>query len=227
MSILSIVIQLFVILFAITIHESAHGWSASKLGDPTARILGRVTINPVAHIDPIGTVLLPILLVVMGAPPFGWAKPVPVNPLNFKNPKRDNLVVSAAGPLSNFLVAAAAMLLLLVLKGLSSGVNSFLLSYLQGWSALRPGFHPLEGLALILFWTVFLNIFLAVFNLIPIPPLDGSGILMGVISDDAARAVDRIRPFGFLIILGLLYIGFLDLIFRPIQMIIIRILLLF
>jgi len=227
MNVVSIIIQLFVILFAITIHETAHGWSAFKLGDPTARVLGRITINPIAHIDPIGTVLLPLMLVIMGAPPFGWAKPVPVNPLNFKNPKRDNLIVSAAGPLSNFLVASGAMLLLLMLKTLSPGVNSFLLGFLQGWSSLQPGFHPLEGLALILFWTIFLNVFLGVFNLIPIPPLDGSGILMGLISDDAARAVDRIRPFGFLIVLGLLYIGFLDLIFRPIQTIIIRILLLF
>lgn len=227
MNVVSIIIQLFVILFAITIHETAHGWSAFKLGDPTARVLGRITINPLAHIDPIGTVLLPLVLVIMGAPPFGWAKPVPVNPLNFKNPKRDNLIVSAAGPLSNFLVAGVSMAVLLLLKTISPGVNSFLLGYLQGWSHLQSGFHPLEGLALILFWAIFLNVFLAVFNLIPIPPLDGSGILMGLISDEAARAVDRIRPFGFLIVLGLLYIGFLDMIFRPIQTIIIRILLLF
>ena len=111
MNILTIAISLFVILFAITIHEAAHGWAANRLGDPTAQMLGRVTLNPIPHIDPIGTVLLPAMLVIMGAPPFGWAKPVPVNPLNLKNPKKDNLYISAAGPIANFAVAFLAIIL--------------------------------------------------------------------------------------------------------------------
>lgn len=220
MDIFTIAIQLFVILFAITVHEAAHGWAAFKLGDPTAQIMGRITINPIAHIDPIGTVLLPVLLVIMRAPPFGWAKPVPVNPLNFRNPRRDNLLVSAAGPMSNFAVASAAMIILLFLKTASPNVNYFLRSYLSGYGGLSSGFHPLEGLSIILFYTIFLNIFLAVFNLIPIPPLDGSGIIMGLISEEAARKYDRIRPFGFIIVLALLYTGLLRLIIRPIEIII-------
>ena len=106
MNIITLVISLFVLLFAITIHEAAHGWAASKLGDDTARNLGRVTLNPAAHIDPFGTILLPLLLVLMKAPPFGWAKPVPVNPFNLRNPRRDNLWISAAGPMANILAAA-------------------------------------------------------------------------------------------------------------------------
>ena len=223
MDIFTILILLLVILFAITVHEAAHGWAAFKLGDPTAQIMGRVTINPIAHIDPIGTILLPVILVIMGAPPFGWAKPVPVNPLNLRNPKRDNLLISAAGPVSNFMVAFAAMVTLLILKGLIPRIDYFLRAYLSPGGFSR-GFHPLEGLALILFYAVVLNVFLAVFNLIPIPPLDGSGILLGLISDEAAQMVERIRPFGFIIILGLFYLRILDLIFNPIQYVILMIL---
>lgn len=216
MDIFSIVISLFVILFAITVHEAAHGWAAYKLGDPTAHIMGRVSLNPVVHIDPVGTVLLPLMLVLMGAPPFGWAKPVPVNPVNLRNPKRDNLLVSAAGPLSNVTVALVSLILLLIIKSFNPGVDQFLRSFLTG-RGMAPGFHLLEGFSLILFYAVFLNILLAVFNMIPVPPLDGSGVLMGVLSDEAARKYDQIRPFGFIIIIGLVYLGFLRLILRPIQ----------
>lgn len=220
MSIVSIIISLFVLLFAITIHEAAHGWAALKMGDPTAYSLGRVTLNPLAHIDPIGTVLLPLILVVVGAPPFGWAKPVPVNPLNLRNPRRDNLWVSAAGPFSNLTVAAVAMVGIVFLKILSPNVSHFLKAFLLGRGALPRGFYPLEGLALILFFGVLVNTYLAVFNLIPVPPLDGSGVLMGLLSEEAAAKYDRIRPFGFLIVIGLIYLGLLNLIIQPIQFII-------
>lgn len=216
MDIVTIAIMLFVILFAITIHEAAHGWAANKLGDPTAQMLGRVTLNPIAHIDPIGTVLLPIMLVIMGAPPFGWAKPVPVNPLNLRDPKRDNLFISAAGPLSNFAVAAIALILLRILMAVSPSVNN----YFHSVMGLSRGLHPLVGLAMILYYAIFLNVFLAVFNLIPVPPLDGSGILLGLISEEAAQKVEAIRPFGFLIVLALLYLGVFRMIIRPIELII-------
>lgn len=220
MSIVSIIISLFVLLFAITIHEAAHGWAALKMGDPTAYSLGRITLNPLAHIDPIGTVLLPLMLVIIGAPPFGWAKPVPVNPLNLRNPRRDNLWISAAGPFSNLTVAAFALVGIVVLKILSPNVSYFLKSFLLGRGAFPRGFYPLEGLALILFYGVLINTYLAVFNLIPVPPLDGSGVLMGLISEEAAAKYDRIRPFGFLIVIGLIYLGLLNLIIQPIQIII-------
>lgn len=194
------IISLFVVLFAITIHEASHGWAAHKLGDPTAYAMGRITLNPLAHIDPLGTILLPILMVVMGAPPFGWAKPVPVNPLKLRNPRRDNLLISAAGPLSNFGVALVALFVINLLNSL----NPYL------FSGSRGAFHLGSGLFLILYSTATINIILAVFNLIPIPPLDGSGVLMGLLSDEAAQKYDRIRPFGFLILILLIMTGIIS-----------------
>ncbi len=146
MNILTIAISLFVILFAITIHEAAHGWAANRLGDPTAQMLGRVTLNPIPHIDPIGTVLLPAMLVIMGAPPFGWAKPVPVNPLNLKNPKKDNLYISAAGPIANLSAAFLSIVLLKILKTAIPSVNYFLYSYLSGGG--DASWHPAAGWSL-------------------------------------------------------------------------------
>lgn len=199
MDIPQILISLFVVLFAITIHESSHGWAAYKMGDPTAYAMGRITLNPIAHIDPIGTILLPLILVIMGAPPFGWAKPVPVNPMNLKDPRRDNLIISAAGPLSNFSVAFLAFLGIRILKILSPS----LFHPYGGFSGLA------SGIFLILYYTVLINIILAVFNLIPIPPLDGSGVLMGLISDEAAAKYEQIRPFGFIILIVLIMTGFI------------------
>jgi len=199
MDIPQILISLFVVLFAITIHEASHGWAAYKMGDPTAYAMGRVTLNPIAHIDPVGTILLPLILVVMGAPPFGWAKPVPVNPMNLRDPRRDNLIISAAGPLSNFSVAFIAFLGIQLFKIM----NPNLLHSYGGFSGLA------SGIFLILYYTILINIILAVFNLIPIPPLDGSGILMGLISDEAAEKYDRLRPYGFFILLVLIMTGFI------------------
>jgi Zn-dependent protease len=218
MSIVSIVISLFVLLFAITVHEASHGWAAHKLGDPTAYDMGRVSLNPLAHIDPIGTILLPLILVLIGAPAFGWAKPVIVNPYNLKNPRRDNLWISLAGPASNTIVAVIALLLMFFIKLLNPGITGFLRSFIVYKQGFTPGFYPLEGLALILFYAILVNMYLAVFNLIPVPPLDGSGILAGLLSDQAAAKYDRIRPFGFIIVLALIYLGFLDIIIRPLQL---------
>jgi Zn-dependent protease len=191
MDIASIIISIFVVLFAITIHEASHGWAAFKLGDPTAHAQGRITLNPIAHIDPIGTILLPALLIFMGSPPFGWAKPVPVNPYNLRNPKRDNMLISAAGPLSNLSVAFIAFLVFKILTSLN-----------PGFLARNAGLAA--PLLQILYSTVLINVILAVFNMIPIPPLDGSGILMGLLSDEAAQKYDQIRPYGFFILLFLI-----------------------
>jgi Zn-dependent protease len=156
--------------------------------------------------------------VLIGAPAFGWAKPVMVNPYNLKNPRRDNLWISLAGPAANLTAAAAGLISILILKLLSPGLTGFLRSFLVYKQGFPRGFYPLQGLALILFYAVLINTYLAVFNLIPIPPLDGSGILAGLLPDEAARRYDRIRPFGFIIVLGLIYLGFLDIIIRPLQL---------
>jgi Zn-dependent protease len=220
MNVISYVIMGFALLFAITIHEASHGWAANKLGDPTAYSLGRVTLNPIAHIDPIGTIIFPFILILMGAPPFGWAKPVPVNPLNLRNPRRDNLWISAAGPASNLSVAAISLIVIVILKLINPNVTYLLRVSLFGSSGLPRGFYPLEGLALILYFIIYINCLLAVFNLIPIPPLDGSGILMGFLSDEAATKYDRIRPFGFIILLALIYLGLLRIVMLPVSMVI-------
>jgi Zn-dependent protease len=223
MDILSIVVSLFVLLFAITIHEASHGWSALKMGDPTAYAAGRVSLNPLAHIDPIGTVILPLVLVIMGAPAFGWAKPVPVNPYNLRHPRRDNLWISLAGPASNLSAALAAVILIRILRLLRPGITDFLQSFILLRQPFPRGFFPLEGLALVLFYAILVNTYLAVFNLIPVPPLDGSGILAGFLSDKAAAKYDVIRPYGFIIVLALVSVGFLSIIIRPILNIIGRV----
>lgn len=220
MEIITRLLAYFVLLFAITIHESAHGWAAYKMGDPTAYHLGRITLNPIPHIDLIGTILLPLIVMLTGIPFFGWAKPVPVNPLNLRNPRRDTLWISAAGPLSNLTAGVAFLIGITILKLLRPNFVYFFSSVLAGRSALSGGFHPLEGLGLIFFYGALINIFLAIFNLIPIPPLDGSGVLMGFLSNESAEKYEQIRPFGFFIILGLLFIGFLDIIFRPVYFLI-------
>jgi len=221
--ILNTIISLFVLLFAITIHEASHGWAAAKFGDFTAKSMGRVSLNPVAHIDPVGTVLLPLLLAVFRMPVFGWAKPVPVNPFNLRNPRRDNLWISAAGPAANLTAAAVCLVSIVVLRLINPGIVVFLGNYLSGWGSLPRGFYPLEGLVLILFFGVQINTYLAVFNLIPVPPLDGSGVLMGLLSDEAAQSYDRLRPFGFMIVLALIYMGLLQVIIRPIELFILKI----
>jgi Zn-dependent protease len=198
MSIIEGIISLFVVLFAITVHEASHGWAALKMGDPTAFQLGRITLNPIRHIDPIGTILLPLMLIIMGAPPFGWAKPVPVNPLNLKDPRRDNLIISIAGPLSNISVAVVAFIILKILMNLNP---SLFYSTGGGLSSL------LSPLITIVYYTIVINVILAFFNLIPIPPLDGSGVVMGLISEEAAQKYEQIRPYGFFILILLIMTG--------------------
>jgi Zn-dependent protease len=221
MDILSIVIGIFVLLFAITIHEASHAWSALKMGDPTAYAAGRVSLNPVAHIDPVGTVILPLVLILTGARwLFGWAKPVPVNPYNLRHPRRDNLWISLAGPAANLAAALAAIILIRILRAVTPGITGFLYGFIQLRQPFPQGFYPLEGLALILFKLAEINALLAVFNLIPVPPLDGSGILSGLLSDRGAAAYDRIRPYGFIIVLALVLLGFLDTVIQPIFLLI-------
>ena len=191
---------LLVLLFSLTVHESAHAWTANRLGDPTARRLGRISLNPVVHIDPIGTILLPLVAFMAGGLIFGWAKPVPVNPRNLKNYRRDFLLIAAAGPASNVLLATAASLLMRVGPAgaaASGGIASVLFDM---------GFMVIQ-----------LNLLLAVFNMIPIPPLDGGSVLAGLLPGPLADGYDRVvRPYGFMILLVLMMTGTLyDLIIPP------------
>jgi Zn-dependent protease len=217
--IIFIIIQLAVFAVAISVHESAHAWTAYKFGDPTAKNLGRVTLNPIPHIDPIGTIIFPLMLVLMNlvgmnAPIFGWAKPVPVNPYNFRNPRRDDMIVSAAGPGSNFLLVVLGVASYLGLKSIGVVHPVSLLSF----EVYETGVFPIAIAYLMMIFGVFvlINIILLVFNLIPIPPLDGSHILEGVLRGEALEYYEKIKPYGFLILLGILYFGFFEFIIQPI-----------
>ena len=168
------------LLYSIIFHELAHGWVAYRMGDPTAKLLGRLSLNPLKHLDPIGT----LMLFIFG---FGWAKPVPVNFNNLQDTRKGLILVSSAGITANMILAFLAFLMFRLLSPVPSGVLSTLLFYLAQ-----------------------INIILASFNLIPIPPLDGSKILMGFVSERFQYHLSRLEPFGLFIIIGLLYIGALD-----------------
>jgi len=208
-------IQLAVILFAISFHESAHAYAALKFGDPTARDLGRISLNPIRHLDPFGSVLLPLFMYIIssGRMIFGAAKPTPVNLGNTRNPRLANLVVSAAGPLSNFLLAAVAIAVLLIIK------KSFPRDIVDLYYALqkvRFARGALAPVVYVLFHFAMVNVVLGVFNLIPIPPLDGSGVVISLFGGSVARAYASLARYGFLILIGLLYLGVLNWIFGPI-----------
>ncbi len=211
MDIRFILVQAFAIFFAITVHEAAHAWMANKLGDPTAAALGRASLNPLVHIDLFGTIIFPLLLILLKQPVFGWAKPVPYNPNNLRRPRKGGLWISFAGPLANLATAAAAVLVYQVLKAVGANVP-----VASMWS------KPLGGVVVILFVTALINVSLAVFNLIPIPPLDGSGILAGLLSERAAARYERLRPYGFLLLLVLMYTNLLSAVFAPAQNLIVR-----
>jgi Zn-dependent protease len=195
-------ILFIVLLFSLTVHEAAHAWTADLLGDPTARILGRVSLNPLVHIDPIGTVVFPLLAIVAGVPLIGWAKPVPVNVTKLRHHRRDYVLVAAAGPASNLVIAIVAALFLKVLP-----VSPVTLG--------EPNITA--PIASILSRALFLNVLLAVFNMIPIPPLDGGNVIGGLLPRPLAYRYDSlIRPYGFILLYALMLTRGLDyLIGRP------------
>jgi Zn-dependent protease len=186
-------ISFIVLLFSLTVHETAHALTANQLGDPTARLLGRISLNPVVHADPIGTVLFPLLAMITGAPLIGWAKPVPVNVRRLRHGRRDYVFVAAAGPASNLLLAVSAAIVLRMLT-----VSPFTLG--------EPNVSV--PLATLLNRALRLNILLAVFNMIPIPPLDGGGVLSGLLPPAIAQRFDALlRPYGFLLLYALMLTG--------------------
>ena len=194
------------ILVAITFHEVAHGYVAFRLGDPTAKLLGRLTLNPLAHIDLFGTIIMPIMLFVLteGRFIFGYAKPVPINPMNFKNPRKGMALSAAAGPITNMILALASVIILKLLLAPLAG----LLPDVARETVLKP-------LLLIFSASVLMNIVLASFNMIPIPPLDGGRVLTGLLPSRQAMSFSKIEPFGFIIVLVLIYTGIANLFIMP------------
>ena len=204
---IGIVCQILSLLIAVILHEIAHGYVAKKLGDPTASDAGRLTLNPLKHIDLFWTILLPGMLILSHSPVvFGGAKPVPVDPRYFKRPRRDMMWVALAGPMTNIILALLSILMIWVC-GASISSNG-------GDNSIFPIF--VNTVVLFLVNSVFINVILAVFNLVPVPPLDGSRILSGLLPWKYARQMARLERYGILLIFVLLYFRVLDYVFNPI-----------
>ena len=195
----AVFITFLVLLFSLTVHEAAHALTADRLGDPTARLLGRVSLNPAVHVDPLGTIVLPLIAIISNFPVLGWAKPVPVNITRLRGHwKRKYMLIAAAGPASNLVLAVLASLVLHLVP-VSGALQE---------AALSP-------LAELFREVVFINVLLAVFNMVPVPPLDGGNVLAGVLRGPVAEMYDRLRPYGFLILYGLMFTGILTMIILP------------
>ena len=195
-----IFISLIVLLFSLTVHETAHAWTADRLGDPTARMLGRVSLNPIVHVDPIGTLLFPLIAAISGVPLIGWAKPVPVSVRRLGHPRRDYVLVAAAGPASNLALALIAALALRIVPvtPVTIGEPNVSAPIVALLAQLRQ-----------------INVLLAVFNMIPIPPLDGGNVLAGLLPPPLAMPFARMRPYGFLLLYVLMYTGVLTMLVVP------------
>jgi Zn-dependent protease len=201
--VINIVFLLIVLLFSVSFHESAHAWTAWKLGDPTAYMLGRITLNPVKHIDPLGSIVVPLVTAFFGYP-FGWAKPTPVNTRNFKRLMRDDILTSVAGPTSNFILAFGAVIALKVITMSSAegliAVNGAVNFVFSGGKIYQFASNSnLNPISILLTDALYINVILAIFNLIPIPPLDGSHVIRHLLPDAAVRVYDSLGIIGIIL----------------------------
>jgi Zn-dependent protease len=204
---IKVIVQIVVLLFAVSVHESAHGWMALRCGDTTARDLGRITLNPIRHLDPLGSILLPAILAFTGAPVFGWAKPVPISLHGIPNPRRANLLISAAGPVSNLIVALSFAVVLFLSRPLIAGA--------------RREDVIVYPLLLVAVYSVVVNVALALFNLVPIPPLDGFGVVESLAPASWIPALIWMRRYGFVLLMIIIFTGALRFLLGP-QRVLIR-----
>jgi len=203
------------LLLSLSIHESAHAWTADALGDPTARYLGRVSLNPIVHADPVGTILFPLMgMFMLGGAIFGWAKPVPVNLSRLRNPSRDHMIVAAAGPISNLMLALGLLICLLISKSVSADAGSVLSRVAYG--QIVEGSPVLAPLIAFAYHGIVINLILAVFNFIPIAPLDGAAVVSGLLPRSMLVAFDQMQSYGFILLIGLLYLGIPAMLYTPV-----------
>lgn len=209
-------IQFAVLLFSLSAHEASHAWTADYFGDYTGRYLGRVTLNPVAHIDPVGTVLFPLIQMFTNLPLIGWAKPVPINFAHLRNPRRDQIFISLAGPGSNLALALVSLMTLISMKLASEEAGGLINRMIVTLSvpAEKSFLAPIVGM---LVFGLVINLALALFNFIPIPPLDGHWILYGLLPYNAAQTLERIGSYGILILYAMMFLGLLSFVFVPIN----------
>jgi Zn-dependent protease len=208
-----IVVQFIVLLLSLSVHESAHAWTADALGDPTARYLGRVSLNPMVHADLFGTIIFPLIGLFTGFM-FGWAKPVPVNLARLRNPRRDHMLVAAAGPASNILIALGLFICLMIVKSTSADGAELVRG--AAFGALSGGNSVAVPLTIVAFHGIILNLVLAVFNLIPVSPLDGAAVLGGLLPPSLSGVFEQLQSFGFMILIALLFLGIPSLLYNPV-----------
>ena len=199
-----VLILLIALITSLSVHEAAHAFAADRLGDSTARQLGRLSLNPAVHVDPIGTLLFPLIAFLTNVPLIGWAKPVPVNTRFLRHPKRDFALIAAAGPASNIIMAIIGAVALAVARAASG----------PGDIAAGALLRPFAQLMLVF---TYINVLLAVFNMIPVPPLDGGNVLLGVLPQGPARLVEQMRPYGILILYALMLTGMLSYLLGPVS----------
>lgn len=220
-----VVIWFVVFLFSLSFHEAAHAWTSERFGDDTGRLQGRITLNPGAHIDPLGTIIFPLISMFTSIPLLGWAKPVETNPLRWRDKTKANISVSAAGPISNFILMTIAFIALKMM--FLSGMLMFNGRFQNFYDVIIPapgqaGF--MEPMVMMLSIMLILNLALGIFNLFPIPPLDGSHVLESLLPPQMADAYGQIRPYGFILLIAMLYFGILNKVLSPISVFVLQLL---